>query len=133
MWHIALCLLCWHAWLESEPAWHDMYQQHICDQICEKGSYSLFNWMHLTVHCVTCEHGTNLKFGDCTLLTWFYSWEKFYINRLNTLWGATNWSWKLRKAIRPLFSDPVTYTISHVQMQQGWIKTVLCTCTVTHC
>ena len=49
------------------------------------------------------------KFGHLTLLTWFYSWEQFYINRLNTLWVATNWSWKLRKAtIRPLSADLVT-------------------------
>ena len=46
--------------------------QLICDRICEKGSYSLSNRMCLTVHCVTCEYGTNLKFGHLTLLTWFY-------------------------------------------------------------
>ena len=77
--------------------------QIICDQISEKGSYSLSNCMHLTVCCVTCEYGTNLKFGHLTLLTWFYFWEQFYLNRLNTLWG------KLRKAIRPLFADLVTF------------------------
>ena len=81
----------------------------ICDRNCEKGSYSLSNCMHLTIHCEACEYGTNLKFGHLTLLTWFYSWEQFYINGLNTPWIATNWSWKLRKAIRPLFADPVTF------------------------
>ena len=65
--------------------------------------------MHLTVHCLTCEYGTNLKFGHLTLFRWFYSWEQFYINRLNTQWVATNWSWKLRNPIRPLFVDPVTF------------------------
>ena len=82
-----------------------------CDRICEKGSYSLSNWTHLTVRCVTCEYGTNLKFGHFTLLTWFYSWEQFYMNRVNTLWAVINWSWKLRKAIRPLFADPVTIIV----------------------
>ena len=82
---------------------------YICDCICKKGSYSLSNCMHLTVHCLTCEYGTNLKFGHLTLFRWFYSWEQFYINRLNTQWVATNWSWKLRNPIRPLFVDPVTF------------------------
>ena len=62
-----------------------LYRKHICDRICEKGSYSLSNWMHLIIHCVTCEYGTNLKFGNLTVLTWFYSWQQLYINRLNTL------------------------------------------------
>jgi len=75
---------------------------HICDRICKKRSYSLSNRMHLTVHCETCDYGTDLKFGHLTLLTWFCTWKQFYINWLNTLWVATNWSWKLRKAIRPL-------------------------------
>ena len=64
-----------------------------------------------TVYSERCEYGTNLKFGDLALLTWFYSWEQFYIIRLNKLWVVTNWNWKLRKAIRPLFADPVTYTV----------------------
>ena len=46
---------------------------HICDRICEKGSYSLSNCIYLAVHCVTCEYGTKLKFGHLTLLTEFYS------------------------------------------------------------
>ena len=33
----------------------------IGDWICKKGSYSLSNCMYLTVHCWTCEYGTNLK------------------------------------------------------------------------
>ena len=69
----------------------------------------LSNCMHLTVHRETCEYGINLKFGHLTLLTWLYFWEQFYINRLNTLWVITNWSWKLGKVIRSLFADPVTY------------------------
>ena len=36
-------------------------------------SYSLSNCIYLTVHCVTCEHGTNLKIVHLTLLTGFYS------------------------------------------------------------
>jgi len=31
------------------------------DRICEKGSYSLSDCIYLTVHCWTCEYGTNLK------------------------------------------------------------------------
>ena len=84
-------------------------KKNICDRICEKRSYSLSNWMCLTIHCVTYKHGTNLKFGHLTLLTWFYFWEKLQFNRLNTEWVVTNQSWNLRKAIRPLFADPVTY------------------------
>ena len=34
------------------------------NRICKKGSYSLSNCMHLTVHCDTCEYGTNLKFYE---------------------------------------------------------------------
>ena len=86
-----------------------------CDWICEKGSYSLSNWMCLTIHCVTCKHGTNLKFGHLTHLTWFYFWTKFHFNRLNTVWVVTNQSWNLRKAIRPLFTDPVTIVVQRVQ------------------
>ena len=86
----------------------DVELTYIGDRICEKGSCSLSNCMHLTVHCETCEYDTSLKFGYPTLLTLFYSWEQFHINRMNTLWAVTNWSWKLRKAIRPLFADPVT-------------------------
>ena len=52
------------------------------------------------------------NFGHCTLLTWFYFGEKFYINRLNTILAVTNWSWKLRKAIRHLFAVPVTNCIT---------------------
>ena len=84
-------------------------------KLCEKGSYSLSNWMHLTVRCVTLEYGTSLKFSHLTLLTWFYSWEQFYINRLNALCTVTFWSWKLRKAIRPLFADPVTIVTVYFQ------------------
>ena len=53
--------------------------------------------MHLIINCVTCENGTNQKFGHFALLTWFYSWEQLYINRLNTLWVVTFWSWKCCK------------------------------------
>jgi len=76
-----------------------------------KGVYTLSNWMHLTIHCVTCEHGANLKFGYLTLLTWFCSWEQFSNNRLNTLRVETNWSWNFRKAMRPLFTDSVTIVV----------------------
>ena len=77
----------------------------------QKGAYSLSNWINLTMYCGACEHGINLKFGRLTLLTWFFSWEQFYINRLNTLWVVTNWSWKSRKAPRPLFIDPVMFMV----------------------
>jgi len=53
--------------------------------------------MHLIINCVTCENGTNQKFGHFALLTWFYSWEQLYINRLNTLWVVTFWSGKCCK------------------------------------
>ena len=81
--------------------------------------------MHLTIHCVTCEYGTNLKFGHLTLLTWFYAWEQSYINRLNTLWVVTFWSWKLRKAINP-FSHICTYLFSnfpHCQFTHIFLRT----------
>ena len=52
---------------------HSNDRKYICDRIWEKGSYSLSNCIHLTVHCETCEYGTNLKFGHLTFLTWFYS------------------------------------------------------------
>jgi len=82
----------------------------ICQQICTNEFCSLWNWMHLTVHYVTCENGTILKFGHRALKIWFYPWEQFYINRLNMLGVVTNWSWKYRKATRPLglFVKPVT-------------------------
>ena len=83
-----------------------------CDRFCKRGSYSLSICMHLTIHYETCEYGINLKFGHITLLTWFCFWEQFYINRMNTLWVITNWIWKLRKAIRPLFTDSVTHGVS---------------------
>ena len=82
----------------------------------QKGVYSLSNCMYLTVHCVAHEYGNNLKFGHLTLLTWFYCREKFCINRLNTLRVIFNWSWKLRKAIRPLFADPVTNNLQHLDL-----------------
>ena len=63
-----------------------------------KGPFRLYA---LIIHCETCEYGTNLKFDHLTLLAWFYSWEKFCINRLNTLWVTTDWVWNLRKTIRP--------------------------------
>ena len=44
----------------------------ICDQISKKGSYSFYNCMCLTVHCVTRENGTKLKFGHLKLLTWLH-------------------------------------------------------------
>ena len=53
-------------------------------------------------------HVSIMKFGQLTLLTWFYTWETFCNNRLNTLWVVANWSWKSRKAIRLLFVDLVT-------------------------
>ena len=37
-----------------------------CDQLCEKGSYSLSNYIYLTIHNLTCEY---MKFGHCVLLT----------------------------------------------------------------
>jgi len=79
----------------------------ICDQICEKGSYSLSNWMYLTVHCVTFEYDTNLTFGHLTLLTWFYSWflrEIFCINGLNILWVvSTQLKLEIKKGYKTLF------------------------------
>ena len=43
--------------------------QTICDPVCEKGSYSLFNCMYLTIHNSTCECGITLQFGPFRLLT----------------------------------------------------------------
>jgi len=42
---------------------------NICDRLCEKGSYSLSNCTCLTIHNLTCEYGTNKKFGHFKLLT----------------------------------------------------------------
>ena len=61
-------------------------QNMICDWICERGLIAfpiLCIWPSIVKH--DCEYGTNLKFGHLTFLTWFYSWEQFYINRLNTV------------------------------------------------
>jgi len=73
-----------------------------CAQIIvtRKGSYSLSVWMHLTVHCVTCEYGTNLKFGHLTLLKLFYS-DSNFTSIGWTHWVVTNWSWKSKKAKDP--------------------------------
>jgi len=37
--------------------------------ICEKGSYSLSNYMYLKIHNLTYEYGINIKFGHYILLT----------------------------------------------------------------
>ena len=59
--------------------------------------------MHFTVHCVTYEHGTNLKFGNLTLQTWSYSWKQFYVNKLNTLWVVINWKLEIKKGHKTPF------------------------------
>jgi len=41
----------------------------ICNLLWEEGSYSFSNYMYLTIHNVTCEHGTSMKFGHFVLLT----------------------------------------------------------------
>jgi len=40
----------------------------ICDRICEKRSYNLSYYMYLAIHNLTCEYGTNIKFGHQILL-----------------------------------------------------------------
>jgi len=42
---------------------------NICDPVCEKGSYSLFNCTHLTAHTFTCEFGITLQFCPLVPLT----------------------------------------------------------------
>jgi len=58
---------------------------------------------------LTCEYGTNIKFGHYTFLTEHYFWLKFEDNRLNKLGVMTCQTWKSGKAIGLLFADPVTY------------------------
>ena len=43
--------------------------QCICDPVCEKGSYSLFDHIYLTALKFTCEFGITLKVSPLVLLT----------------------------------------------------------------
>ena len=54
----------------------------LCYWIYKKGSYNLSNWMHLTIHYVTCKHGTNLKFGHIILLTWLVFLKRYGIEKI---------------------------------------------------
>jgi len=73
-----------------------MCMDKICDRICEKGSYSLSDFMYLTIDNLTFEYGTNIKFGNYTI-----SRRNIKKNRLNTLEVMTHQTWKFGKAINP--------------------------------
>jgi len=42
---------------------------YMCDPVCEKESYSLFNYIYLTAHNFTCELGITLQFSPLLPLT----------------------------------------------------------------
>jgi len=102
----------------------DGWKSTTCDQVCKKGSYSLSELLSLIHHNSSCFQPITFILNPAIVSCKEDKWTKYQGDNIFTSQVTGCQVHAIKKAIRPLIADRVTYNLSKKKVTGAWNRCI---------